>query len=185
MLTRRTFMQLMGASTGAALTGTELLAQAAAHASPAKSSAGSKGVEHVVILMMENRSFDHFLGWLPGAQGRHDLIFEATDGKFYQNYPLAPDFQGCGYIDPDHSWEGWLIQHNRGKMNGFLRRPTAPANNPGVKLAKANTFPIGYYTNLNPDHSHKTVPDLPVIGALAEHYTVLDHYFCSFAGETF
>src|SRR5215471_3742778 len=70
-------------------------------------------------------------------------------------------------------------------MDGFLQRPTAPANNPGVALAAANTFPIGYYTNLNPDGSPKVVPDLPVIGALARRYTVLDRYFCSFAGETF
>ena len=70
-------------------------------------------------------------------------------------------------------------------MDGFLQRPTAPADNPGVTLAKANTFPIGYYTNLSPDRTRKAIPDLPVIGALAEHYTVLDRYFCSFAGETF
>src|ERR1700722_9423470 len=155
MLTRRHLMQFRGVSTGGALTGTELLAQAAANASPITSSAGSNGIEHVVILMMENRSFDHFLGWLPGADGRHDMTFEATDGKVYPNYPLAPDFQVCGYSDPYHSWEGWLVQYNHGKMNGFLRRPTAPADNPGVKLAKANTFPAGYYTNLNPDHSRK------------------------------
>jgi phospholipase C len=36
---------------------------------------GSRAVRHVVILMMENRSFDHFLDWLPGAEGRHDLTF--------------------------------------------------------------------------------------------------------------
>jgi phospholipase C len=184
MLTRRNVLQLMAASTGLALTGTELLAQTAA-AAPAGSPHGSNGVEHVVILMMENRSFDHFLSWLPGADGRHDMIYQATDGNFYPNYPLAPDFQGCGYSDPDHSWEGWLVQHNFGRMDGFLRRPTPPANNPGVTLARANTFPIGYYTNLERDHSRKAVPDLPVIGALAEHYTVLDRYFCSFAGETF
>jgi hypothetical protein len=136
--------------------------------------------------MMENRSFDHFLGWLPGADGRHDLKFvSAVDGNTYPNYPLAPDFQGCGYSDPDHSWEGWLVQHNDGKLNGFLQRPTTPANNPGVTLAAANTFPIGYYTNLNHDGTHKALPDLPVIGALAEQYTTLDRYFCAFAGETF
>jgi phospholipase C len=185
MLTRRTVLQLMAASTGLALTGTEFLAQTAANAAPAGFPAGSNGVEHVVILMMENRSFDHFLSWLPGADGRHDMIYLATDGNYYPNYPLAPDFQGCGYSDPDHSWEGWLIQHNFGKMDGFLQRPTPPANNPGVTLAKANTFPIGYYTNLDEDENPKAVPDLPVIGALAEHYTVLDQYFCSFAGETF
>jgi phospholipase C len=185
MLTRRNVLQLMAASTGLALTGTEFLAQTAAAAAPAGSPGGSNGVEHVVILMMENRSFDHFLGWLPGADGRHDMIYQATDGNYYPNYALAPDFQGCGYSDPDHSWEGWLVQHNFGRMDGFLQRPTPPANNPGVTLAKANTFPIGFYTNLDEDENPKAVPDLPVIGALAEHYTVLDRYFCSFAGETF
>ncbi|MBO0784533.1 MAG: phospholipase [Actinobacteria bacterium] len=185
MLTRRTFLQLMGASTGAVLTGSELLAKTAASAAPAGSPGGSNGIEHIVVLMMENRSFDHFLSWLPGADGRHDLVFQATDGNFYPNYPLAPDFQGCGYSDPDHSWEGFLIQHNFGKMDGFLQRPTAPAANPGVTLAAANTFPIGFYANRHDNGRPKDVPDLPVLGALAENYTVLDRYFCSFAGETF
>ncbi|HEX5402480.1 MAG TPA: alkaline phosphatase family protein [Pseudonocardiaceae bacterium] len=185
MLTRRTFLQLMGASTGLAVTGADLLSQAVANASPLLSAHGSRGVEHVVVLMMENRSFDHFLSWLPGADGRHDMNFLSTDGNVYPNYPLAPDFQGCGYSDPDHSWEGFLVQHNFGRMDGFLQRPTTPADNPGVTLAKANTFPIGYYTNLDRHGHHKAVPDLPVIGALAENYTVLDRYFCSFAGETF
>src|SRR5438045_7581462 len=165
MLTRRLFLQLMGAS-GVAMTASDLLSQAVASASPAVRAGGSGGVKHVVVLMMENRSFDHFLSWLPGADGRHDLTFLSTDGNYYRNYPLAPDFQGCGYSDPDHSWEGFLVQRNFGKMDGFLQRPTAPAHNPGVTLAKANTFPIGYYTNLNPDHTRKAVPDLPVIGAL-------------------
>ena len=185
MLTRRTFLQLMGASTGVAVTGAELLAQTVARATPATRPRGSNGIEHVVVLMMENRSFDHFLGWLPGADGRLDGIYQATDGHFYANYPLAPDFQGCGYSDPDHSWEGFLVQRNGGKMDGFLQRPTTPEPNPGVTLAKANTFPIGFYTNRHHDGRHKELPDLPVIGALAEHYTVLDRYFCSFAGETF
>jgi phospholipase C len=174
----------MGAS-GVALTASEVLAQRVAMAAPAHHPKGSGGVENVVILMMENRSFDHFLGWMHGVDGRHDFSYLSTDGNWYPNYPLAPDFQGCGYSDPDHSWEGWLIQHNNGKMDGFLQRPTAPAGNPGVTLAAANTFPIGYYTNLNPDGTPKAQPDLPVIGALAQNYTVLDQYFCSFAGETF
>src|SRR5215470_7104177 len=184
MLTRRSFLQLVGAST-AAVTGSEFLAQAAARAAPGLSPNGLGGIEHVVVLMMENRSFDHFLGWLPHANGRTDLKYLSIDGNVYPNYPLAPDFQGCGYGDPDHSWEGWLIEFNFGKMDGFLQRPTALDLNPGVKAAAANTFPIGFYTNLNPDGTPKAVPDLPVIGALAQNYTTLDHYFCSFAGETF
>ena len=142
MLTRRTFLQLMAASTGVAVTGSEFLAQTAASAAPALSPNGSNGVKHVVVLMMENRSFDHFLGWLPGADGRHDLTFLSTDGNHYRNYRLAPDFQGCGYSDPDHSWEGWLVEYNFGKMDGFLQRPTALDLNPGVTAAAANTFPF-------------------------------------------
>jgi phospholipase C len=183
MLTRRKFLQLMSASGGLAAVGSNLVLPRSAHA--ARFPKGSNGVEHVVVLQMENRSFDHFLGWLPGADGRQDLVFQATDGHFYPNYPLAPDFQGCGYSDPDHSWEGFVVQHNFGRNDGFLQRPTTPADNAGVTLAKANTFPVGFYTNRHHDGRPKQEPDLPVIGALAEHYAVLDRYFCSFAGETF
>jgi phospholipase C len=186
MLNRRKFLQIAAVSSGLAITGTDLLSQAVANASTTVRADGSRGIKHIVILMMENRSFDHFLGWLPGADGRHDLRFvSAVDGNTYPNYPLAPDFQGCGYSDPDHSWEGWLVQHNGGKMDGFLQRPTTPEDNPGVTLAAANTFPIGYYSNLDRFGRRKALPDLPVIGALAERYTTLDRYFCAFAGETF
>jgi phospholipase C len=186
MLSRRKFLQISAASTGLAITGTDLLGQAVANASTTIRGDGSRGISHIVILMMENRSFDHFLGWVPGADGRHDLTFvSAVDGNTYPNYPLAPDFQGCGYSDPDHSWEGWLVQHNFGKMDGFLQRPTTPPDNPGVTLAAANTFPIGYYTNFDQYGGRKALPDLPVTGALAEQYTTLDRYFCAFAGETF
>jgi phospholipase C len=186
MLSRRKFLLISAASSGLAIAGTDLLSQAVANASTTIRPGGSRGIQHIVILMMENRSFDHFLGWVPGADGRHDLTFvSVADGNTYPNYPLAPDFQGCGYSDPDHSWEGWLVQHNFGKMDGFLQRPTTPPNNPGVIPAAANTFPIGYYTNLDAQGNPKALPDLPVIGALAQHYTTLDRYFCAFAGETF
>jgi phospholipase C len=186
MLSRRKFLQIAAASTGLAITGADLLSQAVANASTTLWPNGSRGVKHVVILMMENRSFDHFLGWLPFADGRHDLTFvSSADGNTYPNYPLAPDFQGCGYSDPDHSWEGFLVQHNFGRNDGFLQRPTTPAGLPGVTLAAANTFPIGYYSNLDSRGHRKAVVDLPVIGALAEQYVTLDRYFCSFAGETF
>src|ERR1700726_2134606 len=152
-IARRSFIK------GVALTGGALAVGGAAsfnsralagQFSPLPTPAAS-GIEHIVVLMMENRSFDHFLGWLPGANGRSDMTYLATDGNVYPNYPLAPDFQGCGYSDPDHSWEGWLIEDNFGKLDGFLQRPTALDLNPGVTAAAANTFPVGYYTNLNPD----------------------------------
>jgi len=50
----------------------------------------------VVVLMMENRSFDHLLGWLPGANGRQQgLSYVDKDGVAHETWPLAPDFQGC------------------------------------------------------------------------------------------
>ena len=61
----------------------------------------------VVVLMMENRSFDHLLGWLPGANGRqHGLSYVDEDGVAHDTWPLAPDFQGCLHGDPDHTSEG-------------------------------------------------------------------------------
>src|SRR5260370_4722846 len=110
MLTRRTFLQLVGASTGAAITGSEFLSQTAANAAPALSPQGSNGIEHVVVLMIENRSIDHFLSWLPAANGRSDMSYLATDENVYSNYPLSPDFQTCGCSDPDPSYEGLLIE---------------------------------------------------------------------------
>ena len=59
------------------------------------------GFEHVVVVMMENRSFDHFLGWLPGANGQQaGLIFKDSAGVSHSTHALAPDYQGCAFLDP-------------------------------------------------------------------------------------
>src|SRR5439155_1099972 len=57
----------------------------AAGADPARPGGGhpESGIEHIVVVMMENRSFDHFLGWLPGADGTQDVVT-----------PRYPDQQG-------------------------------------------------------------------------------------------
>src|SRR5262249_19337240 len=161
MLTRRTFLQLMGASTGVALTGSEFLSQAVANAAPTLTPDGSNGVEHVVVLMMENRSFDHFLGWLPAANGRADMTYLAPDGNVYPNPRLPPASQGGGYSDPAPSGEGWLTELNHAKREGFLQPPTALALTPGVPAPAANPSPIGYYPTLNADGTPKAAPDLP------------------------
>src|SRR5262245_58109720 len=64
-------------------------------------------IEHIVVVMMENRSFDHFLGWHPHADGRQaGLTYLDRDGKKQHTFALAPDFQGCGLSDPDQSFDG-------------------------------------------------------------------------------
>ncbi|HEX4820799.1 MAG TPA: alkaline phosphatase family protein [Acidimicrobiales bacterium] len=169
MTTRRRFLQ------GAAAAGAWTMARpyANAWASPVRAAAAlpdpaTAPFDHVVVLMFENRSFDHLLGWLPGADGKQaGLQFADQTGTVYPTYELAPDPQGCGYLDPDHSWEGFVVQHNGGANDGWLRTPS----NRGI----ADTFPIGFYTE----------PDVPALSSLAKSYTVLDRYFASFAGETF
>ena len=58
-------------------------------------STGLDQLKHIVVLMMENRSFDHFLGWLPGADGKQaGLTYTDANGVAYATQPLAPDYQG-------------------------------------------------------------------------------------------
>ena len=120
------------------------------------------GIEHVVVVMMENRSFDHFLGWLPDADGKQaGLSYLDPNGATRYTHALSGDFTGCGHIQPDHSYEGGRIQYDAGKLDGFL-------------LSGSDTYSIGYYQE----------KDLTFFGALARQYTTLDRYFCSFMGPT-
>ena len=119
---------------------------------------GRSGIEHVVVVMMENRSFDHFLGWLPGADGQQaGLKYVDPNGHTQSTYRLAPDFQGCGHVDPDHSYDGGRVQYNGGKCDGFLR------------TNGDDRFAIGYYTGA----------DLPFLGHAAADWTTCDRYFAA------
>jgi phospholipase C len=120
------------------------------------------GIDHIVVFMMENRSFDHFLGWLPGADGRQaGLTFTDSAGAAHETFALAPDFQGCGYQDPDHSYAGGRIEYNGGACDGWLR-----AN---------DVYSIGYYRQV----------DLDFFGRAVFDWTSFDRYFCSILGPTF
>ncbi len=122
------------------------------------------GIDHVVVVMMENRSFDHYLGWVPGAEGRQaGTTLTGSDGKSYTSFDLAPQFQNCNLADPDHSYTGGRIQINGGAMNGFLL--TQP---PG------DAFPIGYYT----------ADSLPFFKGCAAHWTICDHYHSGILSST-
>src|SRR5204862_7454761 len=59
---------------------------------------GKLAIQHIVLVMMENRSFDHFLGWVPGADGLQDgLTYSDSSGVSYSTYPLAPDYPGSSH----------------------------------------------------------------------------------------
>jgi len=122
------------------------------------------GIEHVVVIMMENRSTDHLLGWHPNADVRWDQTFLDNSGGAHQPYDLGTTYMGCGFDDPNHGYDGGRTQLNGGAMDGFLK--TAP---------DGDLFPIGYYTE----------KARPFYNSLARNFTVCDRYFCSTLTSTF
>ena len=128
-LRRREFLQRTALTAGlgagmAGLLSSDVLVAEAARKQRRKPLPAAKNmpIDTIVVLMMENRSFDHYLGWLPGADGRQaGLSYADKEGKAHETKRLAPDWQGCGHPDPDHSWTGGRTQLNGGKMDGFLR----------------------------------------------------------------
>lgn len=136
-------------------------------------------ISHVVVLMMENRSFDHALGWLGAdeaylerGRSRYGRRF-SIDAQPHQTYPGADGapvdtfslaggkspagFRGCGFDDPSHSWTGGRAQRD----GGFL--------------AGDNTlFALGY----------QEADDLPFHARMARRFTTFDRYHCSMLGPT-
>jgi phospholipase C len=121
-------------------------------------------VEHVVVVMMENRSFDHFLGWVPGADGlQAGLTYTDAAGVPHSTHRLAPDYQGCGHPDPDHSYTGGRVEYDNGACDGWLR---AGSN---------DEYAIGYYTQ----------PDLAFLGPAVPQWTTFSRYFAAIMAETY
>ncbi len=120
-------------------------------------------VDTIVVLMMENRSFDHYLGWMPEADGHQaGLSYADKAGNEQATQRLTNDFQGCGHPDPSHSWKGGRVQFNGGRCDGFLRS------------GDNDIFSISYYAE----------GDLGFIQDAAKAYTTFDHYHCSLMGST-
>src|SRR3954467_375660 len=122
-ITRREF--LTGASAlGAtvALGGARSVAEAASPKTTGSSTLpdpAASGIEHIVVMCMENRSFDHYLGWVRHAEGiQAGLTFLDDNGDAHDTRRWT-DWSGCGFNDPDHSYDGGRVQFNDGKCDGF------------------------------------------------------------------
>jgi phospholipase C len=126
--------------------------------------AASSQIKHIVVVMMENRSFDHFLGWLPNATGKQaGMSYQDVNGVAHPTHELAPDWTGCGFNDPDHSYNGGRTEVHGGAMDGFL------------KTSGADLYAIGYYQEA----------DNPFLSQFARNFTTCDMYFPSILGPTF
>ncbi|MDP2307242.1 MAG: alkaline phosphatase family protein [Pseudomonadota bacterium] len=128
-------------------------------------------IDTIVVLMMENRSFDHYLGALRLVDGRMDVdgldAAMSNPGSAGEEHPVAPTAVDCP-ADPGHSWAASHDQFNEGANDGFVR---------------------GYETRCEPDlvgevMGYLTRDQLPVTYALADAYTVCDAWFCSVMGPT-
>jgi phospholipase C len=163
-LDRRELLKSSLAISGAALLGPTYPFRSPSFQFAALPEPASSGIDHVVVVTMENRSFDHFLGWLPNAEGKQaELSFMDASGVAHPAHSLSGDYTGCPHPDPDHSYSGARVEYDGGKMDGFLR---AGSN---------DVFSIGYYGER----------DIPFLANLARSYTSCDHYFVSILGPTF
>jgi phospholipase C len=138
-------------------------------------------IEHIVVLMLENHSYDNLLGMLgrgPGQTPRGDGFTIGKDGK-----PTAHNPYGDGRIQhafrmpttcqlhqqPSQEWGASHEQYNHGKMDGFVKSIVSPT------IAKKNgPVAMGYWTE----------DDLPFTYDLATHFPVCDRFFCSLLGQT-
>lgn len=167
--TRRDFLKRsavaagLSASLGLVLDPDTVVAQAARRQRRVKLPAPKDlPIDTFVVLMMENRSFDHYLGWLPGADGRQaGLEFTDAAGRRRATHRLRFT-QSCGFEDPDHSWQGGRTELDGGRMDGFLR-------------SSSDEFSIGYYEE----------SDVPFTPHAAKAFTTFDRFFCSLLGPTY
>jgi phospholipase C len=135
-------------------------------------------IEHVVILIQENRSFDHYFGSYRGVRGFSDqsVAFQQPDPNNTANAPAgvllpfhldtAMQNAACTH-DISHDWVPQHQSWNNGAMDGFVTSHI-PIN------ANDAILTMGYYTRA----------DLPFYYAVADAFTICDNYFCSVIGPT-
>src|SRR6202045_1527871 len=177
-VTRRQLLKLGTATAVAELASLGLHGCGAA--SPSVPSVCSKlsEIEHVVILIQENRSFDHYFGSYRGVRGFSDpsLAFQQPDPANITSPPVGsllpfhldtPTTNAACTPDITHDWVPQHQSWNNGAMNGFVSSRLSINPNDAV-------LSMGYYTRA----------DLPYYYALADAFTICDNYFCSVMGPT-
>ena len=154
----------------------------AATAKPHGSDLGA--VEHIVFLMMENRSYDHYFGAYPKGRGFDDHPQHSL-GAFAQAYPQGRALSPRNTLLPFHLnanagdecthdlTHAWAPQHlcwNNGRMDRFVRTHTSA----DYEGDPDGAMTMGYYTRR----------DIPFYWSVADSFTLGDAYHCSILGPT-
>jgi len=170
---RREFLKLLSAAAAASAFPASI---SRALAIPANHRTGTiNDVEHIVVMMQENRSFDHYFGTLRGVRGFRDpravklpsgkSVFHQPDANNPDGYvlPFRPDVSNLGLKfleDTPHDWNGTHAAWNGGSYDQWI--------------ANKGTTAMAYLTR----------GDIPFHYALADAFTVCDAYHCSLLGPT-
>jgi phospholipase C len=170
-LSRREFLERTalgaGIAAGTALPASTILAEAAEanwKHNPLPSPRNLP-IDHFVILMQENRSFDHYFGWLPDADSEQHESYPNAAGQPVATRHFSTlgtggvQYKGCGHPDPGHGWDQGRAQ----LKGGFL----APGSG-------NDEFALTYFNK----------GELGFIHAAAQAFTTYDRYFCSLLGPT-
>jgi phospholipase C len=130
-------------------------------------------IDHIVLLMQENRSADHYLGRL-SLQGQPAYEAEPNTGNPDPTNPLNPpilpfhETAYCEVADLDHSWKGTHAEIHGGAMDGFTAQ-----NVNGLDPTGSRT--MGYYDQT----------DLPFYYGMYNTFAIGDRYFASAPTQTF
>lgn len=135
-------------------------------------------IDHIVVVMMENRSFDHYFQKLPEyGQPDVEVAPETFTNPGPDATPVAPfhDTQFC-FVDTNHEWSGVHQQANGGKMDGFVTSNESWGELPvkGQLEMKSGKRAMAYYDQT----------DLPFYYWLASEFALGDHYHSSILGPT-
>lgn len=142
-------------------------------------------IKHVVVLMLENRSFDQMLGdatrVYPSLEGipQTGAVYSNKSGKTGKVFKQAPDAAGKVDPDPDHEHDHVMQQLGGGAvapMGGFI--------DSYLTVAKANETNAQQVMSYFPLGATPEQDSLPALHALARNFLVCDHWFSSMPGPT-
>ena len=128
-------------------------------------------IQHVVVLMQENRSYDNYFGLLHHeGQPKSDREPNRGNPNPIGNGRIHPFIQSspCETADLDHSWNGTHNEWNGGRMNGFTAANVDPTDPTGSRT-------MGHYD----------AGMLPFYYTLANEFSIADRYFASVLSQTF
>ncbi len=134
-------------------------------------------IDHIVVVMSENRSFDHYLQGIRSIGIDADVAPDTYTNPDEEGTQVAParDSAYC-FADTPHNWNSTHRQINGGKMDGFVTEASGSHETPMNATLEyiEGKRALTYYTE----------EDVPLVYWMAKNFSIGDRYFCSVPGPT-